>query len=85
MLISQIEALFQNMSGKLLFFFYITLYQHAHQLYYTYFEVNCKQKVFFIKCSQRVLYVHARRVLSIHMCMTFILRETRTTVREWAC
>jgi hypothetical protein len=29
--------------------------------------------------------VHARRVLSIHTCMTFILRETRTTVREWAC
>jgi hypothetical protein len=27
--------------------------------------VNCKQKVIFIQCSQRVLYVHARRVLSI--------------------
>jgi hypothetical protein len=47
--------------------------------------VNCKQKVFFIQCSQWVLYVHARRVLSIHTCMNFILRETRTTVREWAC
>ena len=38
---------------------------YSEQLYYTYFEVNCKQKVIFIQCSQRVLYVHARRVLSI--------------------
>jgi hypothetical protein len=30
-----------------------------------YFEVNCKQKVIFIQCSQRVLYLHTRRVLSI--------------------
>ena len=29
------------------------------------FEVNCKQKVIFIQCSQWVLYVHARRALSI--------------------
>ena len=43
------------------------------------------KRYFFIQCSQWVLYVHARRVLSIHTCMTFILRETRTTVREWAC
>ena len=50
-----------------------------------YFEVNCKQRVIFIQYSQRVLYVHARRVLSIYTCMSFILRETRTTVREWAC
>ena len=50
-----------------------------------YFEVNCKQKVICIQYSQRVLYVHARRVLSIYTCMSFILRETRTTVREWAC
>ena len=27
--------------------------------------MNCKQKVIFIQCSQRVLYVHAHRVLSI--------------------
>ena len=29
--------------------------------------------------------MHARRVLSIYTCMIVILRETRTTVREWAC
>jgi hypothetical protein len=28
-------------------------------------EENCKQKVIFIQCSQRVLYVHACMVLSI--------------------
>jgi hypothetical protein len=37
----------------------------SEQLYYMYFEVNCKQKVIFIQCSQRVLYVHVSRVLSI--------------------
>jgi hypothetical protein len=57
-----------------------TLKQHAHSRlnnkngYLTnqnnsimYFEVNCKQKVIFIVLTtpQRVLYVHARRVLSI--------------------
>ena len=47
--------------------------------------MNCKQKEIFIQYSQRVLYVHARRVLSIYTCMIFILRETRTTVHEWAC
>jgi hypothetical protein len=43
----------------------ITEINQSEQLYYTYFEVNCKQKVIFIQCSQQVLYVHARRVLSI--------------------
>jgi hypothetical protein len=47
--------------------------------------LNSEQKEIFIQYSQQVLYVHARRVLSIYTCMIFILRETRTTVREWAC
>ena len=63
----------------------ITEINQSEQLYYMYFEVNCKQKVIFIQYSQQVLYVYARRVLSIYTCMSFILRETRTTVREWAC
>jgi hypothetical protein len=53
--------------------------------YPLYFEVNCKQKEIVIQYSQQVLYLHARRVLSIYTCMSFILRETCTTVREWAC
>jgi hypothetical protein len=41
----------------------------SEQLYCTYFEVNSKQRVIFIQCSQRVLYVHTHRVLSV---LTFI-------------
>ena len=50
----------------------------------TYFEVNCKQKVIFIVLTMGSLRARTQGFFN-YTCMLFILRETRTAVREWAC